>query len=280
MLPVRRFPLRALNRLSGDLMLGIWWKSFADMYKETRVSLGLSPSREMPNMKGVPSVSIYSQALLPDDSDGAAQNVVTGFAQLSAELRAKLGEGQVPADLLEWIAAGDAPVFFGFGSMPVREPKLLVEMVAEITARRGWRALIGAGWSDFDRSDLPANVHIAPAFDHDSVLPLCRAAVHHGGAGTTAAALRAGLPSLIVSCFADQPFWGWRLTQLGVGATFPFQRLSAARLDAGLQRILAPELALRAKALGARLRAAPGARNAADVIEGWLDASDSVHALI
>jgi sterol 3beta-glucosyltransferase len=174
------------------------------------------------------------------------------------------------------IAAGDAPVFFGFGSMPVQDPKALVEKIAAITASRGLRALIGAGWSDFGSSELPAHVRIASAFDHDRVLPLCLAALHHGGAGTTAAALRADLPSLIVSCFGDQPFWGWRLTQLGAGTTFPFPRLSAARRDAGLQRILCcPDAAADLAALCASmLRREPGERPSLAALLEHLDARD------
>lgn len=169
------------------------------------------------------------------------------------------------------------PVYFGFGSMPVLDPAGLLRDLAGITARLGVRGLVGAGRTDFGdaAADLPEHLFVATSeFDHDRVLPRCRAAVHHGGAGTTAAVLRAGLPSVVASVFADQPFWGWRLEQAGLGVTFPFRRLSPARLGAALDRVLDEKPARRARAVGAAVRNEDGSRRAADAVERWADGSD------
>jgi sterol 3beta-glucosyltransferase len=95
----------------------------------------------------------------------------------------------------------------------------------------------------------------------------CAATVHHGGAGTTYASLRAGIPNLICSVFADQPYWGLRAKALGVGTTFPFKRLNEKRLTEGVRTLLDPAVRARARALGKRLRAEDGLARIIDMIE-------------
>lgn len=111
-------------------------------------------------------------------------------------------------DVMAWIAAGTPPIFFGFGSIPVESPAETVEMIASACAQLGERALIGAGWSDF--ADVPGYEHvkIVGSVNFATVFPVCRAVVHHGGAGTTAASLRAGVPTLILWMADVQVVWG------------------------------------------------------------------------
>jgi sterol 3beta-glucosyltransferase len=107
--------------------------------------------------------------------------------------------------------------------------------------------------------------------DHDRLLPRCRAAVHHGGAGTTRAAARAGLPALVVSVSFDQPWWGRRLERLGVGHHLRFADLDRTTLEAGLRLVLDPDTAARAAALGQRMEAEPdGAHESARMLDDWL----------
>jgi UDP:flavonoid glycosyltransferase YjiC (YdhE family) len=163
--------------------------------------------------------------------------------------------------------------------MPVLDPASLLKDVIALSKRHSIRALVGAGWTSYAAGSLPADVFVAPAFDHDRVLPRCRAAVHHGGAGTTSAALRAGLPTVVCSIFADQPFWGDRVERLGVGTTFPFQKLTANRLSAALDVVLTPEVAARAHHLGRALRAEDGTKAIVDLVERFATTKGiSVHA--
>lgn len=157
--------------------------------------------------------------------------------------------------------------------MPVLDPAAAIAMVSRVTERLGVRALVSAGWGRLAADTAPegavgAHVHGVGALDHEAVLPRCRAAVHHGGAGTTAAALGAGLPSVVCSVFADQPFWGARLERLGVGAHVRFASLDERTLTSALGRMLASGVATRATDLGGRLRAEPpAAGRAADLVE-------------
>ena len=111
-------------------------------------------------------------------------------------------------DVASWIAAGTPPIYFGFGSIPVESPADTLAMIAAACAQLGERALVSSGWSDFN--DVPhfEHVKVVGAVNHAVIFPACRAVVHHGGAGTTAAGLRAGVPTLVLWLLGDQPRWG------------------------------------------------------------------------
>ena len=111
-------------------------------------------------------------------------------------------------EVSSWIAAGTPPIYFGFGSMPVQSPADTVAMISAACGELGQRALICAGWNDFSDAPCPDDVKIVGAVNHAAIFPSCRAVVHHGGAGTTAASMRAGVPTLVLSMLGDQPIWG------------------------------------------------------------------------
>ncbi|WP_458686587.1 glycosyltransferase [Nocardia tengchongensis] len=167
------------------------------------------------------------------------------------------------SELFEWLIAGPAPVYAGFGSMPVADPVAVEAMVREAGRRLGLRVLLVG---TMFRGRIGAELAVVDQVDHRAVLPLCAAAVHHGGAGTTAAALRAGVPSVICLVQADQPYWGRQVESLGLGATAPFAGLTANRLERSLIRVTEPDVRLRAAAYGARFRD-DGVRRAAEVVE-------------
>ncbi|MGX1809503.1 glycosyltransferase [Nocardia sp. NPDC055321] len=162
-----------------------------------------------------------------------------------------------------WLTADTPPVYVGFGSMPVGDHRDLELLVRTACKRQGRRLLLsGAAF----RPGITADVAVVDQVDHSAVLPRCAVAVHHGGAGTTAAALRAGVPQVICAVQADQPFWGRQLETLGLGVTMPFTALSADRLERLLVRAAEPGTVSRAAAYAARFRD-DGVARAADVIE-------------
>src|SRR4029077_12660358 len=138
-------------------------------------------------------------------------------------------------------------IYFGFGSIPVESPADTIALVGAACAELGERALVCAGWTDF--SDVPHFEHVKMVHEvnHAAIFPACRAVVHHGGAGTTAAGLRAGVPTLILWQLADQPIWGAQLKRLKIGTARPFWRTTPKSLVADLRTILAPEYAARAR---------------------------------
>jgi sterol 3beta-glucosyltransferase len=253
---------KPLNRATHALAEMAWWNGYRDDVNEYRRRLGLPPART-PTRRRLPALGArtlhaFSPAIVPPPADYADMPLV-GAIRLPASARARLGEQQPDGELVAWLADGPPPVFFGMGSMPVEHPDAMLRVITETARRLDIRALVGAGWSRLADADADTHVRIVGAVDHGWLLPRCQAAVHHGGAGTTHAVLAAGLPAVIASVFADQPFWGTRLERLGVGVHVPFARLTAARLEAALRRVLAPPMRDAARRLGATVAAEPDA---------------------
>ncbi|OBI36777.1 glycosyl transferase family 1 [Mycobacterium sp. E1386] len=171
-------------------------------------------------------------------------------------------------DVAAWIAAGSSPICFGFGSMPVESPVDTVEMIAAACAELDERALICAGWSDFSDVPLPAHVKVVGTVNYATVFPACRAVVHHGGSGTTAASLRAGVPTLILSMDVNQTIWGGQLNRLKVGTTRRFSATTRETLVVDLRRILDPDYGMRAREIARHMtKPADSVIKAADLVE-------------
>ena len=173
-------------------------------------------------------------------------------------------------EVASWIAAGTPPIFFGFGSMPVESPVDTIDMIAGACAELGERGLVGAGWSDFSRVSQFEHVKVVGAVNHAAIFPTCRAVVHHGGAGTTAAGLRAGVPTLILWWAGDQPYWAAAVKRLKVGAARRFSATTRESLVGDLRRILAPQYAARAREIATRMtKPAESIAATADLVEDF-----------
>jgi UDP:flavonoid glycosyltransferase YjiC (YdhE family) len=174
-------------------------------------------------------------------------------------------------EVASWIGAGTPPVYFGFGSMPVESPADTLAMISAACAQLGERALVCAGWSDF--SDVPhlEHVKVVGAVNHAAIFPACRAVVHHGGAGTLATALRAGVPQLILSTWwIHQPLWGPAVKRLMVGTARRFSSTTQDSLVADLRIILAPQYVTRAREIASRMsKPAENVAAAADRVENF-----------
>lgn len=233
----RSLPTAALRRATHDVTGWIWSRSAAPEVKTFRRRLGLPAEFRPTHVRHQHDLSLgvctWSPSLVPRPADYPASIHQTGAWTPPAEMRAAGGEA-LPAELADWIAAGDPPVFLGFGSMPVLQPGPLLDDIVAVTRSLGVRAVLSAGWADRHTPNLPDHVRLVGAVDHDLLLPLCAAAVHHGGTGTVAASTRAGCPTVVCSVFVDQPWWGERLKELGVGAHVRFKKLDRPRLEAAL----------------------------------------------
>jgi vancomycin aglycone glucosyltransferase len=179
---------------------------------------------------------------------------------------------QLPTDtddeVLSWIAAGAPPVYFGFGSTPVPAPADTIAVISAACARIGVRALICMGPNDFARIPVQDHVKVVREVNHAAVFPACRAVVHHGGAGTTAAGLRAGVPALVLWNGLDQPVWATSVEHLEVGLRRRFSESTLDSLIADLGGVLDPRYANRAKAVADQMTApAESLSRAADLLE-------------
>ena len=156
-------------------------------------------------------------------------------------------------EIVSWISAGTPPIYFGFGSMPVESPADTLAMISAACAELGERALLCSGASDFTGAPHVDHVKVVGALNHAAIFPACRAVVHHGGAGTTSAGMRAGIPALILWIAFDQPIWADVVKRLKVGTSRRFSRTTRESLVADLRRILAPEYATRARETASRM---------------------------
>lgn len=175
---------------------------------------------------------------------------------------------EADGEVLSWIAAGTPPVCFGLGSTPISFPVDTVAMISAACAQLGERALICSGPNDFADVARPDHVKVVDAVNHAAILPACRAVVHHGGAGTTAAGLRAGIPALVLWLWLDQPIWAAGVEQLKVGSGRQFSVTTQESLVADLRSILTPDHATRAREIANRMtKSTESLARAADLLE-------------
>jgi vancomycin aglycone glucosyltransferase len=159
----------------------------------------------------------------------------------------------LPRELEAFLESGDSPVLVGFGSMPAAEG--LSRALIGAARAVGRRALLSKGWAALEPIDDGADCFGLGDVSHELLFPKVAAAVHHGGAGTTAAAARAGVPQVVAPMFGDQFYWASRVVQLGIGTTTPFSTMTEESLAGALQHVLNPAVTARARAFAAQVRA-------------------------
>lgn len=257
-----------LNRLSYLPVRQMLWQSGRVADVAVRKELGMpraslfGPYHEL-RRKQSPILYGYSKYVLPQPADWDALNHVTGYWFLEPP-----ADWQPPADLVGFLRAGPPPVYVGFGSMGNRNPEETTRLALKALSLSGQRGILASGWGGLSQADLPSTVHMLKAVPHSWLFPQMAAVVHHGGAGTTAAGLRAGVPSIIVPFFGDQPFWGKRIAELGVGpAPIPKKRLTAEKLaQAIMQAVSDTGMRQCAAELGKKIGTEDGIRQAASLI--------------
>lgn len=164
---------------------------------------------------------------------------------------------QMPTDtdesVTQWMDAGEPPIYFGFGSMPVEDPADAIRMITEVSAELGERALICSGVLALAEEPTADHVMVVRSANHSVVFPRCRAIVHHGGAGTTAASVRSGVPTLVLWVGADQPVWAGRIKRLGVGTSRRFSSTTPETLREDLRIALSPSCVAKAREVAAQM---------------------------
>ena len=256
-----RWPLgRGYNRLTWQaLRLAMragsapWlrpWRRAHDPEGRAREANPLRTARGRP----VPILHAYSAAVCAAPADWPPEADITGYWFLPER------DWAPPPALAAFLDGGPPPVYVGFGSMAGVDPAATTRIVLDAVARAGVRALLATGWGGIAAGDVPAGVFLLDAAPHEALFPRMAAVVHHGGAGTTAAGLRAGCPTVVCPFAVDQPFWGARVQALGVGpAPIPQRRLDAARLgDAIRATVDDPAMRAAATRLSTAIRAEDG----------------------
>lgn len=261
----------ALNRLSYRLAQQMMWQGFRAADRRVRKEvLGIPPASfwgpfDADCLQRTPVLYGYSSHVIPKPLDWGEDTHVTGYWFLDP-----VDEWTPPAALVEFLEAGPPPVFVGFGSMSSREPEETADLIVEAVGRARQRAIILSGWGGLQRSSVPDTVFMVDSVPYPWLFPRVSAVVHHGGARTTSAGLRAGAPSVVIPFFGDQPFWGQRVATLGVGPEpVPRKKLTVERLARAIEEAVTDEgMRRRAAELGAKIRAEDGVGQAVGVVGG------------
>jgi len=276
------FPIRANGQLlpflpsplgRSALTVNDWlsWRPMRKVEDAQRRELGLpkakGPSPRRIAERGSLEIQAYDEVCFPGLAvewakwDGRRPFV----GALTMELPTDADE-----EVASWIAAGTPPIFFGFGSIAVGSPADTLAMIGAACARLGERALVSAGGTDFGRVAHFEHVKVVSAVNYAAIFPSCRAVVHHGGAGTVAAGLRAGVPTLILWTLPDQPLFAAQLRRLKVGSGRRFSITTEKSLVADLRTILAPQYVNRAREIATRMtKPAASVAAAADLLEDF-----------
>lgn len=279
-LPTRAFPhpmwpaqanLGAVyNRMTGFLVEQLTWTIFGaatNTLRTTKMGLPkMSAGEFRRKLHQAPILNAFSAQVVGCPEDWGKQTHLTGYWFPPEQT-----DWQPSAALLEFLAQGSAPVSIGFGSMASRDPEATAELVLDGLQRSGQRGLLLTGWDGIRADDLPATVFKLDYAPHEWLFPRTAGVVHHGGAGTTASGLRAGVPSVVVPFLADQFYWGARVAALGVGTQpIPRKKLTAQRLADAIQQIVSDQaMQAKAKTLGQVICSENGLAEAVRLIEQY-----------
>jgi sterol 3beta-glucosyltransferase len=260
------------NKLTHKLTEQVVWQPFRAIINQWRKDvLGLEPvgfwgkyrkiySGDMPVLCG------FSPTIIPKPRDWPYRINITGYWFLDEP------EGwQPPEDLKAFLNAGPPPVYIGFGSMVDKDPERITRIALDALRQCGQRGIISSGWNGLGTEKLPDTVLKVDSLPHSWLFKRVSAIVHHGGAGTTAAALRSGKPSIIAPFFADQPFWAKRIAELGVGPKpIAYSRLDSVNLAELINIATDEKIKTKANQIGKTIEKENGVQKAVDIIERYL----------
>ncbi|XP_048135599.1 sterol 3-beta-glucosyltransferase UGT80A2-like isoform X3 [Rhodamnia argentea] len=246
--PLSRVKQPAGYKLSYQIIDALIWLATRDMINEFRKKkLKLRPVTYLCGSNSpppdVPVGYTWSPHLVPKPKDWGPKIDVVGFCFLD------LASSYEPPDsLLKWLEEGDKPIYIGFGSLPVQEPQRMTDIIIKALEATGQRGIISKGWGGLGNLSEPKeSVYLLDNCPHDWLFARCSAVVHHGGAGTTAAGLRAACPTTIIPFFGDQTFWGEQVYARGVGpAPIPVDGFSLEKLIDAIRFMLDPKVKERA----------------------------------
>ena len=252
---------RWLNRFSYRLVAEVLWRAFRNATNAARVTVGLPPGRKI--WFGHPMLYGISPSLLPQPADWPDN------AWMCGQWVRPVRDWDAPQSLKNFLSAGDAPIYVGFGSMVGFDQRALLDVV--IAAVAGQRALFNPGWSASNSLKLPPNFCVIGDTPHDWLFPRSSLVIHHGGSGTTHSAARAGVPSVVLPFAADQFFWAEQARQRRIApAAASGQHITAAALSRAIDAARTAEMRERASAVGAKMRTE----------DGLVKAVETVHALL
>jgi sterol 3beta-glucosyltransferase len=269
LIPLSPTPLTAwANRASHRLTQQMMWQATRSADNKARAQvLGIRPAPfwgPFSSLQQQATLYGYSRHVIPPPGDWDFHQHVTGYWFLEPAQ-----DWQPPVSLVDFLQAGPPPIFIGFGSMGSKKPEQATELILQALAQTGQRGVLLSDWNGLKKEALPETVFITGSVPYSWLFPRMAAVVHHGGAGTTAAGLAAGVPSIITPFMGDQPFWAQRIYRLGVGPRpIPRRRLTVERLSEAIRIAISNvEMRQAAASLGECIRAEDGVARAVEMIQ-------------
>jgi UDP:flavonoid glycosyltransferase YjiC (YdhE family) len=266
----------AFNLLTHRLFQQAAWLGMRPVVNRCRKRvLGLSAAALLgkvgrPEKHPTLTLAGFSEQIIPRPADWGEHIHITGYWFLDTPTY------EPPADLMAFLEAGPPPVYVGFGSMPSQKPEQVASLVTQALQQVGQRGILFTGrgilGQGMAKHTSAHNVFFLDSAPHDWLFPRVAAVIHHGGSGTTAAGLRAAIPSILVPVAADQLLWAHRVGELGVGPKpIPRASLTVERLaEAVTQAIADQTMRQRAAVLGEKIRVEDGVGNAVRIINRYL----------
>ncbi|XP_050221886.1 sterol 3-beta-glucosyltransferase UGT80A2-like [Mercurialis annua] len=262
--PLSRVKQPIAYKLSYQIVDSMIWLGIRDIINEFRKKkLKLRPvtylSGHYSSPPDMPYGYIWSPHIVPKPKDWGPKIDVVGFCFLDLA-----SNYEPPESLVKWLEAGDAPIYIGFGSLPLQEPKKMTQIIVTALEKTGQRGIINKGWGGLgDLVESKDFVYLLENCPHDWLFSKCKAVVHHGGAGTTAAGLKAACPTTVIPFFGDQLFWGEQVHARGVGpAPIPVEEFSLAKLVDAISFMLDHKVKERATELSKSMENEDGVKGA------------------
>ncbi len=260
-----------LRKLFHWLAMQIYWQGGKLGYRRLRKAHPEIPDLDLrwpfssaTAVESTHLVMAFSPTVVSRPSDWPKAHIhIPGYFFLDAT-----EEFQPPPDLKRFLEDGQPPVCVSFGSTIHRRANEINKLLLKVVLETGSRVIHLSGWGETEKTPQSDQIFSAPVVPHDWLLPRCKMVIHHGGAGTTAAGLRAGIPNLVIPSASDQPFWGQRVQAIGAGpAPIPVKNLSESKLVSAMELIEAPIMRRSAKLIGEKIQSEKGIEKAIELIE-------------
>ncbi|HEY4965637.1 MAG TPA: glycosyltransferase [Puia sp.] len=281
--PTTEFPFAGMdyfnfprfNLFTYRMLLKVYWKFNRYQINEFRNSLGLTVLTEsiIKKIEEKQILTLYcvSPTLIPRPKDWSENVKVTGFLTPPFKSREKNNLEKIPEALQNWIKNGEKPIYIGFGSMPVPNVEKFNKILSELVSRGNHRFIFCYGWSGVPDLVASPNLYSLPYINHEWLFPQCKVAIIHGGVGTTAAVLKAGIPVIVLSVFGDQPWWGKLIERRKLGIHMPFKKMTRQNLVNAIDQTQTPEILTNAKQIGTQINNEDGLKLTIDALANYFN---------
>jgi UDP:flavonoid glycosyltransferase YjiC (YdhE family) len=275
--PTKEFPYQPVgfinhpwyNNLSYK-SIKLIWLAYKKLINHHRLEIGLHPVDMWRKVFNENILTIYpmSQSLIKQPSDWPSNTHVTGFIELPMKQVINDYYDPLPEGFENWLSNGDKPIFIGFGSIPIPKPELIYTLIDTLT-NSNRRVIFMQGWSKLKPLVSHPNLFILKSIDHHWLLPQCKLAIFHGGIGTLASVLKAGIPMVLLSIFADHPYISKMVVDKKAAIHIPFDKLTLKKLMKAIEGCQSPEFMIQVQKLSKIVNQENGVEEAATLIEKY-----------